>query len=124
MHRIRRASTPIDQLLEWQWTSSTMCASDMARHTNHAKDGSKDIIDEDVGKRANRRRASTHESGSCGTGTAGIRNKGRGGAVEVATALELDPMLVSHMRTFPRQNTIRIGIKQKKREEKGKWERN
>lgn len=67
-------------------------------HTNHAKDGGEDVVDEDVAEGGDGRGTSDHKSRRGGARAGRIRNKRWRGAVEVAAALELLGMLVGTKR--------------------------
>jgi len=70
-----------------------------AGHAAHAEDGGEDVINKNVGEAADGYRAAAHEGGGSRAGAGGVGDEGRGGAVEVAAAVELFVSFVSHAVT-------------------------
>lgn len=60
------------------------------KHTAHAVDGSKDVVDKGVGEARQRGGATPHQGGGGRAGAGRCGDEGRVGAVEVAAALERD----------------------------------
>lgn len=59
------------------------------KHTAHAINGSKDVVDKRVGKACQRGGTAPHQGSSGRAGADRVGDKGRRGAIEVAAALEL-----------------------------------
>lgn len=59
------------------------------QHTNHAKDGCEDVIENDITKGRNGSAAPANQRGGSGTRACGIRDEGRTRAILIAAAFKL-----------------------------------
>lgn len=71
-----------------------------AERTDHAKDGGKDVVDEDVGEARDGGRAAADEGGGGGAGAGVVGDEGGRRAVEVAAAVELRRSRHQHTQRF------------------------